>query len=228
VVSVAAIGSVTSSDVSSTVSTSAPSGVVAGSLIVLVVSVRHATTGVNPTTPSGWTLALSGGAVITRFYVYWRYAVGDSTDTPTVNLGVNADQGMQAVILRLTGAATSSPVDATNSATGVSDTVPIPTVTVAENGSLALGIVAMTGSSTPTPATWPSPWNERIDSYISFVNRHNLTIAEDEVDAGTSAGGNVTYGASSTYSVGVIVFKPDAGGPSVSIPAIYSTLMRGL
>jgi hypothetical protein len=207
--------------------TTAPSGVVAGSPLLLAVSVRHSTdTSLAPNTPSGWTLAASaGGGNATRIYVYRRYAAGDATDTPTVDLTVNPSQGMQSVLLRLAGADATTLLNDTNNGSGNSSTAAIPTASVGSSGSLALsfGVIASGGSA--VTASWPSPWTEQVDSWISSVVRHTLTVAEAAASPSTSPGGDVTFSASGAFGFVTVVVNP-ASGPSVSIPAIYYAVNR--
>jgi hypothetical protein len=234
--SIAAVGAVTSSGQVQTIATSAPSGVVAGSPLLLAVSVRHSTdTSLAPGTPSGWTLAGSANVGnATRVYVYRRYAVGDATDTPTVDLGATASQGMQAVILRLAGADATTLLHATNTGSGSSATAAIPTASVGSSGSLALsfGVIASGGSA--VTASWPSPWAEQVDSWISGVVRHTLTVAEAAASPSTSPGGDVTFSASGAFGFVTVVVNPapsDTDPPTLSgfaVPAAGTTLTATL
>lgn len=225
-VSVAAVGSVTSTD-NQTVAASAPSGVVAGSLLLLFCSVRHSG-GESPGTPSGWTLAGSTEPSSARAYCWYRYADGTTTDTPTIDLGANASQGLQLVMLRLTGAADSSPIDSTNGGSGTSaSALAIPTSSVTADGSLATTLFTINTGGSAVTNSWPGSWTEHVDNWPDSVIRHTMTLGSLGVDSGTSTGGNVTPSAASTYAALTVIVKP-AAGPSVSIPAIYSTLTRGL
>lgn len=214
---VAAIGSVTSST-TQTIATSAPSGVVAGAPLVLVVSLRS-TGRPTPATPSGWTLVgtAENTGIDIRVIAWWRYAAGDATDTPTVDLGVNPSFGMQAVILRLDNVAASSPIDDTATGSSSSSTPPIPVASVAGADSLAIAASVGQSSGSAFSATWPSPWTEHVDSWVDASVRHLLTIGSAPASPSTSPGGNLTLSETRSFAALTLVVKPAAGGSLVPL-----------
>lgn len=117
---------------SGSTATNAPSGVVAGDALLMVMNVQSTT---NPTTPSTWTYGggqdywFSAGEV----HWYWKVADGDSTDTPTVS-GPAANT--QIFILRFDGAHATTPIDTSSGVEDDSDPVTAPSVTAASAGSM--------------------------------------------------------------------------------------------
>lgn len=226
-VTVAAVGSVTSGN-AQTIATSLPSGVVSGSLLVLFCSVRHSG-GESPATPSGWTLAGSAEPSTSRVYCWHRYADTTAADTPTIDLGADASQGMQAVILRIVGATASDPVDSTNTGSGTTQSVlPIPTSSVTDNDSLALACMCVATGGAAYTHTWPSPWTERIDNWVDGVVRHAMTLGSLGVASGTSTGGDVTPSTAATYAALTVIFKPAAGSGFAIPVAVHHMRQQGM
>ncbi len=180
--------------------TSAPSGVVSGDLLVLIVVME---TGTAPTTPSGWTRRsnVTDGFSSANLTVYTRIADGTSTDTPTVTVPTFLNF-YTTVILRFTGN-TGSPfnVEGSNSTTsGTSKTV--PTVTTTVNDPILLVVV----SSSNNPGT------NKPAGYDEVLSHDNNSLIRCWTKAGGTAGSKggeswsfVSFGA--THQASILALK---------------------
>jgi hypothetical protein len=222
-VTVAAAGAVTSGT-TQTLATSAPSGVVAGSPLVLLLSVRDSATSQNPATPSGWTYVNQSGSRA-RVYAYFRYAAGDSSDAPTIDHGASPSHGLQSQILRFAGAAPSGALGANQIGAANGIDASIPTVSISESGSLVVSVLALETGGSAAAVTWPSPWDERADSWPNASVRHTFSTATAPANPSTSPGGTVSWGTSFQYGLLTLAITP-APASSVSIPAIYYAVNR--
>jgi hypothetical protein len=199
----------------------APSGVAVGDTLIAAVACEAA---LQANTPSNWTLinyrvnSTSGIATTT----FWRIADGTADDTPTITFGSTPTVLAKGTILRLSGAHASAPIDtfAVASDPGFATVATIATATVAENGSLAVGVGANLGNT----VTWSAGWTERFDDATTT----GLSVATQATNSGTSPTGTYTTSSSSRMVVTTIIVKPAAtgGGNGLVYPQIIGSLIR--
>lgn len=221
------ISSVASS-VGTTITTTAPSGVTSGDTLLMMATCRAAT-GNDWTTPTGWTRVEDSLAVVDgtmHAAVFTRTADGTATDTPSLVFNVDPAQGHQAVIMRITG---TDGVDVDGESNSeLSNTQPaIPSVSVTDNDSLAICVVGFATGGAAETSTWPSPWSEQIDSWVSSGIRHTMTIGSYTASSGATTADNVTIASDRQNAVVLVVLSPSAGGGTIQPLLHYNRQNQG-
>lgn len=206
---VASVGSAVTGTGTS-ISTSAPSGVSSGDLLVLTVTVTTSTT---ITTPTNWNDVdtVADGSATLRTSMFYRVANGGADDTPTVSLGASVTY--IAVIARITGA-TSSPFDVKNTASSTSDSAPpIASVTTTTADELVIASIAINavGAFTSNPSTWTQQ-----ASGTSGGNSTMRIYSKDAASATSYGGETASLIAALKTTQITAAFKSTSGGSTVS------------
>jgi len=213
-----------SSGADSSAETSAPAGVAAGNLLVLLVSTRGGGITI-PSAPTGWIHQVSqtnaGGTTV---HLLTRVADGTATDTPTVTLSATPTDGWQTVILKITGQDSPFLDDSGGGTDNVNDaTINTPAVAVAEGASLVIAAISAE-ATTSLPISWPAEYTSRGENAAS---NHSSGIATREANTGTLAAQTITLAAAASQkTVGILVINP-AAASSIVYPQL-ERFIRGL
>ncbi len=217
------VGSVTEGT-DNTAETAAPSGVVSGDLLVLFLFIKtdNSNPSATPTTPSGWTARDSNnetsGSVDSSVWTYTRIADGTGSDTPTISLASTPGFVWQTVIVRLDSHDATTPYDTGNNGTGGGvDAEPIPTATVANDGSMALCGMAKNASGAYT-LTWPGSWTSIVDTYTATGSGNHISVGYLAVNSGAMASESVSGWTTNPHQCvkATVVIAPAAGGGSAN------------
>lgn len=179
----------------------APAGVQTGDLLLLCISVN----GVR-TVSSGlgaWTVVsnISNGNGNFGCITYRRIADGTADDTPTVTINLSAT--FSGIIVAYQGVDTTDPFDekADTSQNTVDSTFEIGTITVDDDDSMGVIVIA---SNTTGSMTWPSGYASRAEVGTTA----EINVADNfNVDTGTHTPGNVTAGSANRFAATIMAFK---------------------
>jgi hypothetical protein len=188
----------------------APSGVVAGDLLVMTVVCRDRQ---EANAVSGWTNTgyVESATVAIGQTTYHRVADGTSTDTPAVTFSSAPSTLAWGIIHRVSG---HDGVTAyVSDLSGFASSLSIPTTTAGDNESLCLA-VGSTGSFSVSSGSWSSGWAKFTPD--ANVSPGYTTAATQSSDAGTTPSGTVSFGNSGRIVISVVVISPASGDPPVS------------
>lgn len=200
-----------------TIATTAPAGRVSGDLLLL--SVTHQAASV--TTPTGWTSCgargtAGTGATLLTVDVFYRFADGSATDTPTLTLASSVAVGWN--MLRYDGVASVGTLDgyATASDTTAGSNIVAPAVTTAKTDSVVISTYAGLGgvasiTTAPASSTQRSAASGSTGSNSTAFAR--LVYDRTTTTSGSNGGGTLVYAQSTSTHVGVSVALR-AGGQS--------------
>lgn len=189
------------------ISTSAPSGVVSGDLLLLAVCVGTSQT---ITTPTGWTQRanVQNGFGHFRLGVYERIADGSGSDTPTVTVSSGP---YAARIARADGQAASTPFDEaqTSSQNSTDATWEISSATADENDSCAFIFIGSSGASIGANPTWPTGYVQAFGGSAATVS---VAMAFKQVAAGATGALAVTSAGGNRYAAAHLIYKSEPTG----------------
>lgn len=180
--------------------TNAPAGVQIGDLLILAISMNGDRT---VTTPTGWTLISSvpssaGGAF--ELATYWRIATGGADDTPTVTVNLSSTYTAY-IVAYVNPHATPFDEKADTAQSSVDTTFEIGSVTVDNDDSMCLIIVASNTSSVSTPTGYTARVTD-----IGTVS--DLFILDNfNVDTGVHSPGNLTAGSANRFAATLVAFR---------------------
>lgn len=184
-----------------TITTSAPSGVQVGDVLIFVAKHRDTVRTMNA--PSGWNSvsyqANSFSSVRMRLMV--RVADGTANDTPSIVM--NGSTQWFAVILRFSGVDTSTPIhDSNGTWTNSGGTIDLQTVTTSVPNSFLLAVIAnRLASVTGDPSGWIGPVTSSGGGSVYAYTKAAPT-------ADTYGGETVTFGASQSGATITIALTP--------------------
>lgn len=224
-------------DADNTVTAPVPSGLTSGDLWLVFIQTDTAYNASNTiTVPSGWTAVTAGAHGGGNQYPFARAfykAAGASESAQAFTLSMPGGiYNAYGASIRLTGVNTTSPIDvqSTSTPSDFSSIAP-PSVTVAENDSIAIALLAQ-GSSFGSPAFAAPSGYTLIGSQAG--NWCNSAYAYKTVNAGSLTPGNWTIPVSSGGGYGnpyyysqTIIFKP-VGGASNITAISYHRMQQGM
>ena len=192
----------------STKTVAAPSGIVAGNLLVMIFFGHNVTT--ISTRPSGWSNAItqdqgSDGTLIVEYKVAVAGDVGATSYTWELSAGAG---GMSAMV-QYSGVDETAPIHVSNStstSSGTSHTT--PTITPTVDGCMILSVFGFDG---PAGNTWSGGGDtERVDYAGNFTVSASLYESLQSTAASVSKTGTSTN--SDTAAVAIIALEPAGGG----------------
>jgi len=189
----------------------APSGVVSGDLLLMVINCQFDTVVV--TTPTGWTLhgSRSYHSANGEIYIFWRKADGGGNDTPSVTLATVFE--VSAVILRIDGQDDTTPIDVSDSVYDGSAPITHPDVTATSDDSLAI-VAGGTFLDETGTYTFTNSFTERVGT----TTNNAMWVGTKAVDSGAVGTTDVTNTSSLIRSgAWTIVIAPAAGGLTLTV-----------
>lgn len=194
----------------SSIVTNAPSGVTAGDLLELNITLTPAS--VTITTPTGWnSIGPATDGTSLRTGKFWRIADGTADDTPTVTLS-GAAAGYRSYILRVTGASATQP-HTSNTGTGSNATPLVPSVTTTLSD--CLNLTSM-GTIAPFSSATPSTWTNKV-AFNSGVPPAFSINSKDAASAGSYGGESYTTSASNVWAGITAAYRADSSSISIQV-----------
>lgn len=176
---VASFNSTTAASPSTTLTVTAPTGTVAGDLLIGLLLVSNTSAG---TTPTGWTIYTSqaDGMSTGKLWMWTRVADGTATDSfsPGYSTG-----GAIGEVLRITGQHASTPInDADQGSTSSSSSPTAPTSTTTVNTCLILRVIGLPGFI----GTVTGPGSTTQIESLSLMGPPSLKLQSNREDQATS------------------------------------------
>lgn len=218
--SIALVNSAAASGTSSSAPISLPSGYASGDLLIVFLTVESYT----PTTPSGWTLTTQIGTGHGKFYAYTR--VSNGTEGPSVTFSLGGSTEWTALSLAYSGTSTTSPVNASGTASipsavasPVSAAVGSITTTVANTLLLyAVSPAGPTGTAQTTSLTAPSGFGTPIygtpQAYV--YQQAAASMAQSASGATGTITGTYSVSGNSTWCAILLALAPAASASNAT------------
>ncbi|MGB9959781.1 MAG: DUF2341 domain-containing protein [Candidatus Bathyarchaeales archaeon] len=186
-----------------------PSGLQAGDLILLQVTVRDTST--VPTTPSGFSLLFGPDSTGTgRQWIYYKFATGSESDSLTISVGGSAVKMARMYAFR--NVAPTNFVEDGGFTSGSGSTINAPTVTTSGDGRLAVAFVFVGYNNAVGSFTGESggDWQETIPEYTTNLGSRGCIQLQTALipSTGTISGGTYTMTASNSWGVRAFALKP--------------------
>lgn len=196
---IAYVDSTQATNISSTATVPAPSGMADGDVVVLVLTLTSST----PTTPAGFKYVggTTSGTISSYIYVKGILDVASEPTDYTVSWGSGENWILQALAYR--GADPYWPVTAALDATGTGTTASVGSVTPVDDGSAVIAVHAATGTTT---LTTPSGFTLREEDEGAAPN----VQVSDQIQGSAAATGAIssTVSSSVTWIARYLVLRP--------------------
>lgn len=196
-----------------TVTPAYPAGMSGGDLMILQVTVRNLAD--TPTTPTGWTLLFGPDATtVGRQWLYYKFSNGEETGTLTVT--TNSTDCNTGRIYAFRNVPLSSFTEGGGFATGIDDSIEIPSVTTTSTKRLAVAFSFINDDDTVGDAAGEAggDWAEAVAEFTSTagddgcVQLQTATMAA----AGTISGGVITASAADPWGCRAFALIPFTPG----------------
>jgi hypothetical protein len=184
-----------------------PSGLVAGDLILVAVA-RGFDYPLTNATPSGWTRsdnAIDQGTspAAAQVDIYYKFATG-SDAAPTFTVGTASRFEVYAVAYR--GVSLSTPIQTSGYQVNSTSSTTVSAGSITNTDAAAWAVFMAVGRQTPSPATYtpPTGMTERLDTETGDTTNQNVTCQWADT-AGAVTTGQKTYSATLNQATGIAV-----------------------